>query len=72
MECEGRTLMLNSWTSKDMILTSILLLVVSLGHASGSCLKPNITWLSVDILDTVLAVPDPYQCQAIQHSYYGG
>ena len=57
--------MINLMTSKDMILTFVLLFVVSLGHASGSCLKPNRSWLSVDILETVQAVPDPYQCQAI-------
>ena len=57
--------MINLMTSKDMILTFVLLFVVSLGHASGSCLKPNRSWLSVDILETVHAVPDPYQCQAI-------
>ena len=57
--------MLNTMPRKDMILTIGLFLVVSLGHAIGSCIKPNISWLSVDILNTVQAVPDPYQCQDI-------
>ena len=65
MECEGRPLMINLMTSKDMILNIVFLLGLILSQASGSCLKPNITWLSEDILDIVHPVPDPYQCQAI-------
>jgi len=45
--------------------TFVFFVVISLCQASDSCLKPNITWLSVDILDTLHPVPDPYQCQAI-------
>ena len=52
-------------TSKDMFITFVFYLVISLCQASDSCLKPNITWLSVDILDSVNQVPDPYLCQTI-------
>ena len=48
-----------------MTIALLFFLVVSLCQAYDSCLKPNTTWLSVDILDTVHPVPDPYQCQAI-------
>merc|ERR1712013_346721 len=58
-------LIINFMTSKDMILTLVFYLGLTLSQVSGSCLHPNMTWVSVDILDTVLAVPDPYQCQAI-------
>ena len=52
-------------TKKDMFIAFLFFLVISLCQASDSCLKPNITWLSVDILDTLHPVADPYQCQAI-------
>ena len=42
-----------------------LLLTTILGYTSGSCLKPNHTWLSFDILDIEQPVSDPYLCQAI-------
>merc|ERR1711970_232091 len=58
-------LLTNLMTNKDMFITLVFFLVISLGQASDSCLKPNITWLSVDILDTLHPVGDPYQCQAI-------
>jgi len=52
-------------TSKDMILTLVFYLGLTLSQASGSCLHPNMTWVSEDILDSVHPVETPYQCQAI-------
>ena len=57
--------MINLMTNKDMFITFVFYLVISLCQASDSCLKPNITWQSVDILDILQLVPDPYQCQSI-------
>ena len=51
--------------NKDMLLFLLISLLATAGQASGSCLKPNISWVSQDILDTLHPVPDPYQCQAI-------
>ena len=48
-----------------MLLFLLFALLVTAGQASGSCLKPNISWVSQDHLDTLHPVPDPYQCQAI-------
>ena len=57
--------MINLMTSKDMILTLVFYLGLTLSQASGSCLHPNMTWVSEDILDSVHPVETPYQCQAI-------
>ena len=47
------------------MLTFLVFLSFTVGHTSCTCLKPGLTWLSNDILDTVHPVPDPYQCQAV-------
>ena len=57
--------MINLMTRKVMILTLVFYLGLTLSQASGSCLHPNMTWVSEDILDSVHPVGTPYQCQAI-------
>ena len=58
--------MIKLFTRKDiMILTLVFYLGLTLSQASGSCLHPNMTWVSEDILDSVHPVETPYQCQAI-------
>merc|ERR1711942_425794 len=57
--------MISLMTSKDMILTLVFYLGLTLSQASGSCLHPNMTWVSEDILDSVHPVETPYLCQAI-------
>merc|ERR1711942_115551 len=57
--------MISLMTSKDMILTLVFYLGLTLSQASGSCLHPNVTWVSEDILDSVHPMETPYQCQAI-------
>merc|ERR1711874_577408 len=51
---------------KDMMMILFLasLITACVGQAQGSCLKPNITWLS-DILDSNHPVDTPYLCQAL-------
>ena len=39
--------------------------MATIDQAKGSCLKPNISWVSPDMLDALHPVADPYQCQAI-------
>ena len=52
-------------TSNDMIPIFVFYLGLTLSQASVSCLHPNMTWVSEDILDSVHPVETPYQCQAI-------
>ena len=62
---QERTISNSLLTSKIMFLSFVFFLVTTMGQASGTCLKPNISWVSMDMLDTLYPVMDPYQCQAI-------
>ena len=54
-----------SLDKQDMFFHFAFFLFATTGQAKGSCLHPNISWVSPDILDTLHPVADPYQCQAI-------